>query len=85
MEATPTVEHSFVNDFTKNDFAILSLSDAATVPAGSFQDVVVSKEWSPLEPDVEVHKYYARGVGLVRDLAVKGPAEELVLVSVEHP
>lgn len=84
MTAAPAVGQSFSNDYTKNDFAILGVSQAVTVPYGAFNDVVVSKESSPLEPDVEVHKYYARGVGLVRDLAVTGPAEELVLVNVEH-
>jgi hypothetical protein len=84
MEASPTVGHSFAHDYTKNDFANLSLTDKVTVPYGSFIDVLVTKEWSPLEPDIETHKYYVRGVGAVRDVAVKGPTEEFVLVKVEH-
>ena len=84
MEATPTVGHSFAHDYTKNDFAVLSLSEKVSVPFGSFDSALVTKEWSPLEPDIETHKYYVRGVGAVRDLAVKGPPEELVLVKVEH-
>ncbi len=85
MEASPTVGHAFAHDYTKNDFAVLSLTDKVTVPYGSFNDALVTKEWSPLEPDVETHKYYVRGVGAVRDVAVKGPTEEFVLVSVTHP
>jgi hypothetical protein len=84
MEASPTVGKTFAHDYTKNDFAVLSLADAVKVPYGAFADALVVKEWSPLEPDVETHKFYVRGVGLVRDVAVKGPREELVLVTVEH-
>ena len=84
MEASPTVGHSFAHPYTNNDFAVLSLSEQVKVPYGSFTNALVTKEWSPTEPDVETHKYYVRGVGAVRDVAVKGPIEELVLVKVEY-
>jgi hypothetical protein len=84
MEASPTVGKSFAHDYTKSDFAVLSLADKVTVPLGAFADALVIKEWSPIEPDVETHKYYVPSVGLVRDVAVKGPTEEFVLVKVEH-
>src|SRR5262245_1435239 len=35
-----------------------------TVPAGRFDNVVVIREWSPLEPKVIEEKYYAPGVGV---------------------
>jgi hypothetical protein len=35
------------------------------VPYGSFDHVLVTKEWTPLEPSYAEHKYYARGVGYV--------------------
>jgi hypothetical protein len=41
---------------------------------------VRTKEWTPLEPNVVDNKYYARGIGTVRELAVKGPTERLHLV-----
>jgi hypothetical protein len=85
MEASPTVGKSFAHDYTKSDFAVLSLADKVTVPFGAFTDALVTKEWSPVEPDVETHKFYVGGVGLVRDVAVKGPTEEFVLVKVERP
>jgi hypothetical protein len=83
MEAMPTVGKTITHDYTANDYAVLSLAEKVTVPFGSY-DALVTKEWSPLEPDVETHKYYARGVGLVRDVAAKGPTEEFRLVKVEH-
>lgn len=84
MEATPVVGHSFAHDYTKNDFAVLSLAEQVTVPYGTFDTALVTKEWSPVEPDIETHKFYVPGVGVVRDVAVKGPTEEFVLIKVEH-
>jgi hypothetical protein len=37
------------------------------VPAGHFDDLVVTRDWTPLEPDVIEEKTYARGVGLVAE------------------
>ena len=83
MEASPTIGRIFAHNYTKNDFAVVGLAETVTVPYGSFT-ALVTKEWSPLEPAVETRKYYVRGLGAVRDVATKGPLEELVLVSVQH-
>jgi len=58
---------------------VLRLGDTVTVPYGSFEDVLVTKEWTPLEPGVEEQKYYAPGVGLI--LEVEG-GDRMELVSV---
>jgi len=49
------------------------------VPYASAADALLTEEWTPLEPDVLDHKYYLRGVGLVKESSVKGPKEELSL------
>ena len=72
LEASPTGGKSFAHDYTKSDFAVLSLAGKVTVPFGSFSDALVTKEWSPVEPAVEMHKYYVRGVGLVVERPVLG-------------
>jgi len=43
-----------------------------TVPAGRFDNVVVIREWSPLEPKVIEEKYYAPGVGVVLERTTAG-------------
>ena len=51
------------------------------VPAGHFNDVVMTRDLVPLEPKVHELKFYARGVGPVMAVAISGgPAgfEELV-------
>jgi hypothetical protein len=44
---------------------VLSLNESVTVPYGSFDRVLKTREWTPLEPSYHEHKYYARGVGQV--------------------
>ena len=57
-------------------------SGVAKVPYGSYNDLLEVKEWTPLEPNVEEHKYYARGVGLVRSVSTKGGTEQQELVTI---
>ena len=42
---------------------VLSLNASVTVPYGSFDRVLETKEWTPLEPAFFEKKYYVRGVG----------------------
>ena len=59
---------------------VLSTSERAKVPTGSYDALVMTKETTPLEPGVLERKYYARGIGLVLtvDGAANGAREELV-------
>jgi hypothetical protein len=63
---------------------VVSLDEKAEVPFGAFEDVLMTKEFTPLQPDILEHKFYARGVGLVLALAISGGSdrEELVEFSV---
>jgi hypothetical protein len=87
MEATPTVGHALAQEFYKghaeDHFEVISLSTPTKVPYGAFSGALRTKEWTPLEPDVLDNKYYVRGIGEVKEIAVRGPVEELVLVSVK--
>jgi hypothetical protein len=51
---------------------VLSLAERVEVPYGSFERVLMTKDTTPLEPDIVEHKFYARGVGPVLALAVSG-------------
>jgi hypothetical protein len=61
---------------------VAAVGQQVTVPAGSSTDVLVTHDWTPLEPDVVEEKSYARGIGLVRERKLTGAPEELALV--EH-
>ena len=45
---------------------VVSTDETVKVPAGTFQHCVHLKETTPIEPDVS-HKYYAPGVGMIKD------------------
>ena len=59
---------------------VLSLHEMAEVPYGFFEDMLLTKDTTPLEPKVLEYKLYARGIGPVLVLGVSGGAgrEELV-------
>jgi hypothetical protein len=84
MEAAPVVGDAYDHTFTASHSEVVQAAVPVGVPFGSFAEALVIAESSPDEPGVIVHKYYVRGQGLVRDVAVRGPAEELVLVDVHR-
>jgi hypothetical protein len=45
----------------------VSVTETLSTPAGDFADVLKTKETTPLEKGVKEFKYYAPGVGLIRD------------------
>ena len=49
---------------------ILSVSEFVSVEFGSFEDVVMTRDTTPLEPDILEYKFYAPAVGLVMALSV---------------
>jgi hypothetical protein len=59
---------------------ILALGESVTVPEGPFEDVVVTEDWTPLEPKILERKYYAPGIGVVFEEIVKGGEGVLRLV-----
>jgi hypothetical protein len=59
---------------------VLSIDERVDVPFGTFEGVLLTKDYTPLEPAVLEYKFYSRGVGPVLVLAVAGGSgrEELV-------
>jgi len=71
----------FLKGEAEDHFKVLDLKASVSVPFVSTQNALRTKEWTPLEPGTIDNKYYVRGVGTVREIAVKGPVEKLELVS----
>ena len=63
---------------------VIGFEDSLCVRYGCFDDVLVTKEWSPLEKGVVEHKYYAKGVGFIFGVMVKGGEEQTELVRVRR-
>ena len=89
MEANPTPGRAFRQEYyaghAEDHFEVVDLATRVRVPFGSFRNALLTKEWTPLEPDVLDHKYYVRGIGEVREISVTGPHEELSLVRYSAP
>jgi hypothetical protein len=84
MEAQPSAGDTYRQEFAADaqDMAtVLSRSKHVTVPYGSFDKVLQTKEFSCLESGSD-HKYYAPGVGLVLVVGLSSGDERLELVSV---
>jgi hypothetical protein len=62
----------FYRDEAEDNGAVLSLDEMADVPAGHFEDLLLTKDTNSLEPDVLEYKLYAPGVGPVLTLGVSG-------------
>jgi len=60
---------------------VLSLDESVSVPYGDYDDVLLTEDTTPLEPDLVQRTYYARGVGVVREADVAGGNEVVELVS----
>jgi hypothetical protein len=88
MPGTPVNGQTYRQEYRRGqaeDMAqILRLNDRAKVPYDSFHSVVVTKDWSPLEPGIVEQKYYASGVGLVLESLVRGGDDVSRLVSVHR-
>jgi hypothetical protein len=86
MEANPHVGDVYRQECAPGVAAdtarVLSLNASVTVPFGSFDHVLKTSEFSPLEPGVVEQKLYARGVGEVKEVGVRGETDVFELVEV---
>ncbi len=76
-----TARQEFYRGHAEDHFKVVDRSARVSVPYVTTRHAVRTKEWTPLEPRVLDNKYYVRGVGTVREIAVKGPVERLRLVA----
>ena len=86
MKAHPAVPQAYRQEFMKGNAEdtawIVMVGGNLTVPAGTFQHVLTSLEFTRLEPNVIDKKVYAPGIGILSEQAVHGPAEVAKLIKV---
>jgi hypothetical protein len=84
MPADPKVGLGYTQEHSAGEAEdkgrILALGKSVTVPFGSFDEILVTEDWTPLEPKFLEHKYYAPGIGVVFEEIVKGGEGVLRLV-----
>lgn len=89
MEAHPQVGDAYRQEYLAGeaeDMAqVTSASESASVPYGAWAgNVLVTREWTPLEKAVSENKSYAFGVGMVKVETSKGGSETSVLVEIRN-
>ena len=85
VPAKPEVGLTYRQEYYKGEAEdageILSLHEWVEVPFGSFKDVLMTKDFTPLDPDVLEHKFYAKGVGPVLVVGISGGSDREELIS----
>jgi hypothetical protein len=86
MPAHPRVGQSFAQEHfrghAEDHFRVISRHATVKVAFGKFRGrVLLTHEWTPLERGVLDGKWYVKGIGEVRESALKGPRETAELVS----
>ncbi len=62
-------------------FEIIGADRTLTVPFGTFDRAITTKDWTPLSPDVIEEKWHAYGVGLIYETHIDGTGGGVELVS----
>jgi hypothetical protein len=86
MKARPRVGDRYYQEVApgvaEDQAQVRSLDASACVRYGCFDDLLVTKEWTRLDPGVVEHKYYAEDVGFILSVMVKGGHERTALVRI---
>ena len=71
MLADPAVGDAYRQEYYEGEAEdmgeVLEVGVTAEIELGSYEDVLVTEDWNPLEPDVVEEKSYAPGIGLIRE------------------
>jgi len=85
MEAHPRVNDHYFQEvaapLAQDEAIVLNLHEIVAVPFGKFTNCLQTKEFTQLEPGNIEHKFYARGIGFILSIVVKGGKERLALVN----
>lgn len=89
LPAKPKVGLTYREEYSRgvaeDQSRVLALDEQAEVPAGHYKPVLMTEDFSPIEPDVSELKFYAKGSGqAVLAIDVSGGTDREELVSYTH-
>jgi hypothetical protein len=88
MPAKPTPDGPYRQEYLAGeaeDMAkVIKLDGKISNSYGDFTDVLVTEEWTSLEPGVLERKYYVSGIGMVSSEIIKGGDEHFDLTTFEQ-
>jgi hypothetical protein len=87
MKAEPRIGDSYRQEYRPGEAedmaSVLRIDASGQAPAGTYRDVVVTKDTDPLNPDKVDEKHYAPGAGLIYSKRISSThSEESSLVKV---
>ena len=84
MEARPRVGDRYYQEFKPDGVLdqgeVLAVDETATVPAGTFHNVLRTRETTVMEPDTLDNKLYAPGLGTIKELSFDLQSNEVTTV-----
>ena len=85
MKANPQVGAAYRQEYLEGEAEdmgqVIGVGEAISIRLGSYEDCVLIKDWTPLEPNVVEHKFYCRAVGnAVLEKKVVGDSGQIELV-----
>ena len=76
MLANPEIGDYYRQEYLRGEAEdvarVVRLNATITAPLGTYRNVVITEDFTKLEPDIIEHKKYAPGVGVVEEQTVKG-------------
>jgi hypothetical protein len=85
MLAHPTPGQTYREEYyvghAEDRTRVLALDQQAEVPFGHFRNVILTEDYTPVEPNVLELKFYAPGIGQVLAQTVSGGSEREELIS----
>jgi hypothetical protein len=89
MKANPRVGDVYRQEFFLGEAEdigkVVSLDDSATVPAATCNgNCLVTKDYTPIEPEVDERKYYKPGLGLILEVD-RESGDRVELIEVRRP
>jgi len=87
METHPKVVDSYRQEYYKGeaeDMAdVVALGEKVTVPYGTFENCLKTRDWSQIDPDLNEYKYYSPEIGVVLEIVVDS-GERVELIDYKH-
>jgi len=84
MPANPEVGFAYRQEFYAGEAEdlgeVIEVGVTRSIELGDYDDVVVTRDWNPLDPEVIEEKSYAPGVGMIFEEHVRGGDETTELV-----
>jgi hypothetical protein len=84
MPANPQIGLSYRQEYYAGEAEdagkVLSLDEQVEVTGGHFRNVLMTRDTNSLEPKVNEHKFYAKGVGPVLALGISGSSDREDLI-----